>query len=102
VQSGAIEPKLLITPQSGRSLPNNFDKLTPEQQATWINRSSDVVYVGAGKTVHDKPAETVLAYENWRHGNLQSVGVAFIDGHVEMKPRREAEALLKKQQGADK
>jgi prepilin-type processing-associated H-X9-DG protein len=88
----------------GSSSPSNFDQMTIDEKANWINQHADVVYLGAGLR-QGAPPQTIVLYE--RHDERNSppdgsyedyeVQMLFADGHVEPIPSAEAHRRLKNQ-----
>jgi len=75
IEHGYIGTGALVHPASGNPPPKLVEgKLVGE---------IDYVYLGAGKSVVDEAATTILAHDKPEHNGFQGVNVVFLDGHVE-------------------
>jgi prepilin-type processing-associated H-X9-DG protein len=88
-----ISPQVFIAAGSGKQLPPNFDTLTPEQKAAWIEQNGDYVYLGKGKN-NTLPADQPLAHEKPEVNQGQGMNILFGDGHVEYVPMYRAVEIL--------
>ena len=75
-----LTPVVFISPLGSQQVPT--EKLTPEQQAQWVNEHSDYIYLGKGKK-NILRADQLVAYEKFENGHNQGVNMLFGDGHVE-------------------
>jgi prepilin-type processing-associated H-X9-DG protein len=81
-----------VNPATKTVVPGNLNK---EEQAAWVNKEMDYVYLGAGKD-NTTPADVVVAHEKFRP-NAQGVNMLFGDGRVEFVIAPRARQLLARQ-----
>ncbi|MEI8194750.1 MAG: hypothetical protein WCI73_02455, partial [Phycisphaerae bacterium] len=78
-------------------VPAEITKGTVEQQKAWVNANSSYVYLHAGEKLATigNPASVIAVHEKLDlPGKKEQVNVLYMDGHVESKPRAEAEKAL--------
>jgi prepilin-type processing-associated H-X9-DG protein len=78
-------PQVFVSARTGNEVPPGLEG---EGLKTWVNESSDYVYVGAGKNFRAN-ADVVIAYE--RPGSVtDGLNILFADGHVEWQNMSQA------------
>jgi prepilin-type processing-associated H-X9-DG protein len=87
-----ITVEVFVNPQTKTRVPRNLNK---EDQAAWINKQIDYVYLGAGKDSMT-PADVVVAHEAIRPG-VRAINMLYGDGHVEYVLLPQAQQQLAKQ-----
>ena len=81
--------EVYVSPRTGTSLPQGLEG---DELKTWINESSDYVYLGAGKTSRE-PATVVIAYER-QDGLTDGINILYADGHVEFVEMGRAQQII--------
>jgi prepilin-type processing-associated H-X9-DG protein len=85
-----------LNPRSGTARPEGLEG---EALKTWINESSDYIWIGKGKTFQ-AAADVPLAYE--RPDGLQDgLNILFADGHVEWQSMPQATQTIEGGKGKD-
>jgi prepilin-type processing-associated H-X9-DG protein len=82
VQTEDISPRVFLNPATGNTLPDNWEKMTKDEQFNWVSDDSDYVFAGAGLSQGADPA-IVIAYEKQGETTADGVNVLYADGHVE-------------------
>ncbi|MBC8109414.1 MAG: hypothetical protein H7Z14_22715 [Anaerolineae bacterium] len=73
---------VFLCPSSDNSLPPEFEKMTPQQMAAWVNENSNYIYGGKGLN-NSSPAEKILVIEKVDDHDSDGINCLFGDGHVE-------------------
>jgi len=92
IRTQDVSPSVFVIPKGSTPLPppgTDRDKI-----AEWATRSSDYVYLGAGKKTTAGP-DVVLAHEKFEVSG-GDVYVLFADGHVERLPVSRAKELIER------
>jgi prepilin-type processing-associated H-X9-DG protein len=91
-----ITVDVFVNPATKKKAPRDLNK---EEQAAWVNKEGDYVYLGAGRDI-TTPADVVVAHEKFRP-NAPGINMLFGDGHVEYVGTQQARATLAKQKQQD-
>jgi prepilin-type processing-associated H-X9-DG protein len=88
--------EVFVNPETKNQPPRDKNK---DEQALWVNTSSDYEYLGAGKT-SSATADVILAHEKIRP-NAQGLNILYGDGHVEFVQLPQAQQMIATQKAKD-
>jgi RNA polymerase sigma factor (sigma-70 family) len=92
------DPRVFVCPDSSTQPPSNWNTLSDDQKAQWINSQSDYLYLLAGtsKKLADlpKPSSLVMVYEG-DNDHAGGMNLLFGDGHVEWQSIANAQAMIR-------
>ncbi|HEY1684195.1 MAG TPA: sigma factor-like helix-turn-helix DNA-binding protein [Tepidisphaeraceae bacterium] len=78
-----VNPRAFLCPSSTTHMPTDFANKSDEDQAAWINKNSDYIYIGKGLTTADSPDRTVL-YDKEPDQDHKAANALFRDGHIDI------------------
>ena len=90
---------VFVCPTGSTALPANFDAMTPDDKAKWINDNSDYVYLGKGLKMANQNARRIMIYEKDGAHEARGINLLFGDGHVEFQRTDDAQRRIQAQEG---
>jgi prepilin-type processing-associated H-X9-DG protein len=95
-----LSGSVFICPTGSTTLPPNFDAMTPDDKAKWINDNSDYVYLGKGQKINNPGGPNrILLYEKDGAHEADGINLLFGDGHVEFRRADNAQKMIQQQEG---
>ena len=99
INTEQLTPSVFICPSGNTAMPPNFENMTPDEKATWVDGHSDYVYLGKGLLGNKIDADHIVLYEkDGAHGN-DGMNLLYGDGHVEWRDLATAKKAIQDQQG---
>jgi general secretion pathway protein G len=98
---GNVDISRFICPAAPSALPANWQKLSPKDQAAWVNAHSDYILVRPNG-VNDTDSEKPLIYEKDDDHKGGGMGIAYSDSHTRFLPLADVHKQIGPTAGAER
>ncbi|HEY1686166.1 MAG TPA: hypothetical protein VGG19_15475 [Tepidisphaeraceae bacterium] len=91
-----ISPRVFLCPSASSHLPAGFSTMSAEDQAVWVSKNSDYIYLGKGMNSSVNP-DLIVLYEKDANHRRDGMNILFADGHVDFNNLAGAHQMIEKQ-----